>query len=148
MRDFLERLGSAKKPVWIEDVLDPLINFPRHEVADQAKLRTGFGFPIQFQGEVFAVMEFYSQKKSKADPKLLDFMTGIGNLVGIFLRQAHAIQDLKEHQETKTAILNSALDCIVSMDEDGKVVDFTPAAEQTFGYKKIKCLASTWQISL
>ncbi len=34
------------------------------------------------------------------------------------------------------AILDSALDCIISMDAHGIVREFNPAAEQTFGYKR------------
>lgn len=34
------------------------------------------------------------------------------------------------------AILNASFDCIISMDGHGKIVDFNPAAEKTFGYSK------------
>ena len=36
----------------------------------------------------------------------------------------------------KTAIFKSALDCIIYMDHDGNIMDFNPAAEQTFGYRR------------
>ncbi|QDT38260.1 PAS domain S-box protein [Stratiformator vulcanicus] len=32
------------------------------------------------------------------------------------------------------AILNAALDCIITIDSDGRIVEFNPAAEKTFGY--------------
>jgi PAS domain-containing protein len=32
------------------------------------------------------------------------------------------------------AILDCALDCIITMDATGHVVEFNPAAERTFGY--------------
>jgi len=41
---------------------------------------------------------------------------------------------LRESEARKRAILQSALDCIVTMDHDGLVVDWNPAAERTFGY--------------
>ena len=34
------------------------------------------------------------------------------------------------------AILEAALDCVVTMDENGCVVEFNPAAERTFGYAR------------
>ncbi|MFN2622157.1 MAG: PAS domain S-box protein [Chthoniobacterales bacterium] len=34
------------------------------------------------------------------------------------------------------ALLESALDCIISMDADGRVIEFNPAAERVFGYKR------------
>jgi two-component system NtrC family sensor kinase len=35
-----------------------------------------------------------------------------------------------------TAIVASALDCVIAIDEAGKVVEFNPAAEETFGYRR------------
>ena len=32
-------------------------------------------------------------------------------------------------------MLDAALDCVVTMDHEGRVVDFNPAAERTFGYR-------------
>ena len=34
------------------------------------------------------------------------------------------------------AILDAALDCIVTVDEQGKIVEFNPAAQRTFGYTR------------
>src|SRR5687767_5610715 len=31
-------------------------------------------------------------------------------------------------------MLESALDCVITMDQEGKVIDWNPAAEKTFGY--------------
>ncbi|HEX2088601.1 MAG TPA: SpoIIE family protein phosphatase [Actinomycetota bacterium] len=36
----------------------------------------------------------------------------------------------------KTAIFKAALDCIIYMDHEGRILDFNPAAERTFGYKR------------
>ena len=35
----------------------------------------------------------------------------------------------------RDAVLRTALDCIITVDADGLIVDFNPAAEQTFGYR-------------
>ncbi|MCC7271450.1 MAG: PAS domain S-box protein [Alphaproteobacteria bacterium] len=39
---------------------------------------------------------------------------------------------LAENEALKSAILSSALDCVIGMDEDGRIVEFNPAAERTF----------------
>jgi PAS domain S-box-containing protein len=41
---------------------------------------------------------------------------------------------LKESEARKSAILNSAMDSIISMSHEGKVLEFNRAAEMTFGY--------------
>jgi PAS domain S-box-containing protein len=40
-----------------------------------------------------------------------------------------------ESDVRRAAILHSALDCIVSVDQRGRIVEFNPAAEATFGYR-------------
>jgi Amt family ammonium transporter len=47
-----------------------------------------------------------------------------------------AIHNFKASEERKSAILNSSMDSIISIDFDGKIIEFNPAAEKTFGYLK------------
>lgn len=43
---------------------------------------------------------------------------------------------LKESETRKAKIIESSLDCIITMDEDGNVIEFNSAAEKTFGYRR------------
>ena len=54
------------------------------------------------------------------------------------LRQREA--GLRESEARKTAILESALDCVITIDHDGRVVEFNPAAERTFGYARAEAV--------
>ena len=47
-----------------------------------------------------------------------------------------AASELSESEARNTAILHAALDCIVSIDSHGKIIEFNPAAERTFGYAR------------
>ncbi len=47
---------------------------------------------------------------------------------------------LQDCEARKTAILETALDCIISIDHEGRVIDFNPAAEKTFGYRRVDLL--------
>ena len=42
--------------------------------------------------------------------------------------------DARNSEARSDAILNVALDCVILMDESGRIVQFNPAAERTFGY--------------
>ncbi len=42
----------------------------------------------------------------------------------------------RESEASRAAILASALDCIIAMDRHGRVIDWNPAAERTFGYPR------------
>lgn len=47
-----------------------------------------------------------------------------------------ADDELRGSEARKTAILDSALDCIITMDHDGQITEFNPAAERTFGHRR------------
>lgn len=46
------------------------------------------------------------------------------------------LRDLQETEAISAAVIASSLDCIVVADEDGRVVEFNPAAQNTFGYSR------------
>jgi protein-histidine pros-kinase len=41
---------------------------------------------------------------------------------------------LRESEARKSAILESALDCIITADQHGRIIEFNPAAQRTFGF--------------
>ena len=51
-------------------------------------------------------------------------------------RLRHEERELNQSEARKAAILDSALDCIVTMDHEGRITEFNPAAERTFGYRR------------
>lgn len=46
------------------------------------------------------------------------------------------LNDLRESEKKMRSVVEGALDCIVMMDDKGHIVEFNPAAERTFGYKR------------
>jgi PAS domain S-box-containing protein len=53
---------------------------------------------------------------------------------------AAANEELRRSEARKDAILNSALDCIVTIDHESRITEFNPAAERTFGYRRDEVL--------
>ena len=51
-----------------------------------------------------------------------------------------AEEELRLSEARKAAILDSALDCIVTIDHEGCITEFNPAAERTFGYRRDEVL--------
>jgi PAS domain S-box-containing protein len=64
-----------------------------------------------------------------------------GNLLGVVLifrdvsERRQAEQEVAASEARKAAILQTALDCIITCDEQSRVLDFNPAAQRTFGYE-------------
>lgn len=128
------RVWEARTTRWIEDVhVDT--NFPRHAAADRAAFHSALGFPILLRGEVLGAMEFFSPEIREPDEDLIELMTSIGSQVGQFMERKQAEEDRRMTEARKTAIVESALDCVITMDHLGYISEFNPAAEEAFGYK-------------
>ena len=64
-----------------------------------------------------------------------EIIGSVGLALDVTERQA-AEEAQRQSEARKHAILETSLDAIVIMDHDGRVVEFNPAAEKTFGYER------------
>jgi two-component system, cell cycle sensor histidine kinase and response regulator CckA len=129
------RVFASGRPTWIDDVTKDL-NFPRASLATRAQLHAASGFPIFRGGEVRGMMEFFRRDAQPPDEDLLETMASIGTHVGQLLERKRGEEALRASEARARAILESALDCVVSMDHEGRIVEFSPAAVRTFGYER------------
>ena len=129
------RAWQARAPVWVSDSATDE-GLPRSAAAAQAGLHAAFAFPIVSQDRVLGVVEFFTEEASRTDAALLGIMAGLGRQIGASYDRLRAQEAVRSSEARKTAMLESALDCVVTMDAEGKVVEFNPAAEQTFGYRR------------
>jgi PAS domain S-box-containing protein len=53
------------------------------------------------------------------------------------LERGRALEALRASEAHYRAIVEVALDCIITIDAQGLIVEFNPAAEKTFGYRKV-----------
>jgi PAS domain S-box-containing protein len=64
-------------------------------------------------------------------------MAPILGLTVYMAQRGHAqAEALRRSEARKAAILDSALDCIVTIDHEARITEFNPAAERTFGYRR------------
>lgn len=72
------------------------------------------------------------------------FQSGRERLVLCLFRdvthEAAASLRLRESEARARSILETALDCIISIDEDGVILEFNPAAERTFGWTRAQAV--------
>jgi len=59
---------------------------------------------------------------------------GLGQAARVVLRRGQ--RAIRRSEARKAAILETALDCIVMIDSQGRIVEFNPAAERAFGFRK------------
>lgn len=132
---FPGRIWASGKALWVVDLARD-DNFPRFEVEAQTPLRTAVGLPIGVQGETVGVLEFFSHRRQEEDRDLAEIMEAIGSQIGQVLKRTEAVESSRASDASRAAILETALDCIVSIDHHGNIVEFNPAAETTFGYER------------
>ncbi|HVF12816.1 MAG TPA: SpoIIE family protein phosphatase, partial [Actinomycetota bacterium] len=136
------RVWAAGRPIWVSDVtLDE--GFSRKEGATSANIHGAFAFPVKAGKELLGVIEFFSQRIEEPDIELLQMTGSIGGQIGQFIERARAEEAVRESEARKAAIVESALDCIITIDHLGHIIEFNPASEKTFGFAKEEILGRT-----
>jgi len=126
---------SAAQPRWIGKIGDDA-NFPRAGAAGRAGLQSATAIPIVGAHGVLAVIEFLSTALRLADAEHGQALSLAGRQLAHYVARVRAEERLRDSEERASAIFEAALDCVITMDHQGSVVDFNPAAETTFGYSR------------
>jgi PAS domain S-box-containing protein len=128
------RVWSSGRPAWISDVRAD-VNFPRAHAAAAGGLQAAFCFPIRTGRGLSGAIEFLSNHPRDPDDELLGTMETLGSQIGHFVERGRAEEAARERETRHAGILDSALDCIITIDDGGRVLEFNVAAERTFGYR-------------
>jgi signal transduction histidine kinase/CheY-like chemotaxis protein len=92
--DFPGRILASAQPEWMVDLAGQERS-PRGRVAEQAGLRSGFGFPIVAEEAVIGVLEFFSLETAQPDEELLAILGHIGAQLGQVIIRQRADDDLQ-----------------------------------------------------
>ena len=119
--------------------------FPQswQDLAVSADVRSFASFPFRQGGEPAGVLILYSVERNFFDQALIDLLEQMAQEISFALdhhdreiRRGAMETALSNSERFKDAILLAALDCIVSFDAAGCIIDFNPAAERTFGFHR------------
>ncbi|RJG01919.1 EAL domain-containing protein [Noviherbaspirillum sedimenti] len=113
------------------------------ELANCVGFRSVGSFPFRQAGKVIGALLLYAEDRDYFDQELIELLEEMTNEISFaldnFEQQAKRTEveaALANSENLKNAILQAALDCIISCDERGFIIDFNPAAERTFGHAR------------
>jgi PAS domain S-box-containing protein len=96
-------------------------------------LRTAFEFPARSERGVLARVECFGPSAAEPGPETLASLEVVEVQLGQLLERRRAEHSTDVAFLRHRATLQAAIDCVITIDHHGRVLEFNPAAEQTFG---------------
>ncbi len=152
----VQKLLRTGKPELISNLSqDVLAHVQVHpdmlNILGELALKSYMGVPLIARDRIIGAMTFSSvqtcRQYTEAD---LRFAGELARRIALALDNIHLYQQaqaeirerkkveeaLRESEAHKGAVFDTALDSIITMDHTGRIVEFNPAAERTFGYRR------------
>jgi len=100
-------------------------------------LRSCCSTPIRSSaGKVLGAFAIYYTEPRAPTPQHLVMIDQLTHIASIAVERTQGDAALIASEARKAAVLDSALDCIVTIDHESRITEFNPAAERTFGYRR------------
>ena len=134
------RVWEENKAWWAPDAWDDARR--KRAMAGRASgLRAGCAIPVQFGGEVVAVIELSAMAVKEPDPLWLKVMGSIAGQMGTFIGRQRAQHARLQSEEQFRTLLESASQAVVVADPRGQIVLVNRRTEQMLGYTREEMLA-------
>ncbi|HEY3729352.1 MAG TPA: EAL domain-containing protein [Solirubrobacteraceae bacterium] len=101
--------------------------------ADDALLATLRGSAGRHYG-IISVDEPTSGRRP--DHQQLEVLSAVAAHAGLAIESSHQFAQLEAALARHRAVIESSLDSVIAIDRHGRVLEFNPAAERTFGYRR------------
>jgi PAS domain S-box-containing protein len=88
-------IWARAQPRWVRD-LRTREDFAQARAAAEVGIRTGFGFPAIVEGEVVAILEFFSREERAPDPELVEVVGTVGRNIGQFVQRQRLLEREQE----------------------------------------------------
>jgi PAS domain S-box-containing protein len=135
------RVWKTGRQSWISDY-SAHPRYPRAEAAGLDGLGGGTAFPVRIGGECVAVIEFFAAEVRPPDRDQIALTDAIGSLIGEFIESVRIAEAVRVSEARKSAVVASSIDGVITIDHQGMIVEFNPAAEQIFGHPAEKAVGA------
>ena len=70
----------------------------------------------------------------RPDDQLLEFLTAVAAHAAQAIESSYQLAQLEGALARHRAVIETSLDAVIALDPRGRILEFNPAAERTFGY--------------
>lgn len=126
------RIADSRAPHHTNDVLnDPAVE---RAWAEREGLVAFAGHPLVAADRVIGVLALFS--RHPISPAVQTTLKVSADAIASTIDRKRTERAMVEAEARHRAILDSALDSVITIDHTGRVIEFSPSAERTFGYSR------------
>jgi PAS domain S-box-containing protein len=118
------------EPICVDDVAHAAFPEPLKRVVVAEGIHALAFIPLPLAGRLIGKFMAYYDDPHAFPRAEVDLAVTIARQLGFSIERICTERALRESEARKSAILESALDAIITMDQQGRIVDFNPAAEE------------------
>ena len=146
-------VGATGKAILIQDIASDHLDLARPGWVHLEGIRSIAAHPlISSRDRVLGVLGILTREP--VDERAFSWLGTFANQAAVAISNTRAFEELDRAHEAlresgarSSAILDTSLDCIVTTNHEGRILEFNQAAEKTFGYRRAevvgKLLAET-----
>ena len=115
----------------------------RHDVTyDGIEDHGHYCAPIKSGGRLLGVLNLYLEAGHDRDEVEIRFIKAFCDTLASIIDRKRAEENLRDREERMRAVVENALDGIISIDRDGHVTEYNPAAEAILGYSRREAIGT------
>jgi len=134
---FWEKLGESKNSLASQAIRERRVLI-EHNVQHRSSSGVGFGaeiaIPVYYKDEPIVVLHFFSLKPEMT-VQSIDLACLTASYLGALLSRKRFEEALRQSEKRYRMIFESALDGIITLSADTRILSCNPAVETIFGYK-------------